>query len=321
MIIGKSAVRAGVILLLVALLPTMAKASGVDQLLALVPPDAVSVGVVRVEDVRRSAAAQSILARMRGRDVDAEAQRLLREAGLDPAKDVDAIVVALSPSPQPDRPRLLVAAGGRFDPARLARLIESRGGMRKSAAGSTYYLAPEERGESPAISFASPTIVLAGTEDAVVAAIGSLQRRTNAFAASPLGRQMYRIPVQASGWMLLDVQRAQKVGPFAQSGRSPFGEQTLAAVKNVSTVMLWVTETGKGIEFGSAAVATDAETRKLVEDVLKGFLAALRMAAQEKQPELVKVVRRFEIATDSDTVSLSGSVPAVWIETFVSRLR
>lgn len=310
--------------LAVLMVPAVTHASTESRLLSLVPPDAISVAMVRVDDMRRSPIAQGVFAKMRAGSTDAEAERLLREAGLDPTRDVDAIVVTMSPSAYPERPRLLVAASGRFDPASLGRIIESRGGIRKSSGGATYFLAPEHESTpagDPAIAFHGRELVLAGTEDAVLAALATVRTGKARFTTSTLGREMHRIPPQASGWMLFDVQRAKSLRTAQGPGASPFGDQSLAAVKNVSIVSAWVAESGDRLDFGSAAVAADAETRALVQDVLKGLLASLRIAAQEKQPELVKVVRRFSIASDGDAVSLNGSVPTAMINDFVARMK
>ena len=54
---------------------------------------------------------------------------------------------------------------------------------------------------------------------------------------------------------------------------------------------------------------------------MKGLLSTLRLAAQEKQPELVKVVRGFRIESDGNAVSLSGSVPSAMISNFVAQMK
>ena len=82
----------------VVMIPAVTHASTEDRLLSLVPPDAISVAMVRVDDMRRSPVAQSVFAKMRSGSPDGEAERLLREAGLDPARDVDALVVTMSSS-------------------------------------------------------------------------------------------------------------------------------------------------------------------------------------------------------------------------------
>jgi hypothetical protein len=55
--------------------------------------------------------------------------------------------------------------------------------------------------------------------------------------------------------------------------------------------------------------------------VLKGALAALRVAAQEKHPEMVRVIRRFKVDSNADAVTLTGSVPATFVNAFVTNLK
>lgn len=313
--------RLGITMIALVLLTSSALASPAERLLSLVPPDAVSVAMVRVDDMRRSPIAQHLFERMRTAHPDADAERLLREAGLRPAEDVDTLLVTLSPSGSPGYPRALVVADGRFDPVRLGKSLESRGAVRRSSFGVTYFLAPENEGPQPAFCFWGRELVVAGTEEAVLAAIGSLLRGEDRFATSTLGYQMFRIPPRASGWVLFDVQRARAMRSLQAPGASPFSSESLAAVKDVSFVSLWVAETGERLEFGSAAVAADPETRTLVEDLLKGMLASLRLAAQQRQPEMVKVVRRFVVRTEADAVSLSGSVPTALARDFIARLK
>jgi hypothetical protein len=309
--------------LLAALPPADAVAAGRDRLLSLVPTDAVSVGMLGVDDMRRSATVQTILRKIGPASLDLEAERLLRQAGLNPAEDVDVVMVAFSPSTSGDRPRVIVAASGRFDPERLARFAEGRGAIRRGGAGSTYFLAPEAEsrpGEQPAVSFPDRGLVLAGTEDAIVSTLAALSRGGHRFLDSPLGRELSRIDRRASGWMLIDVQRASGLRERGMPGATPFGVQAFAAMKNISKVALWAAETSEGVEFGSMALTSDAETRGLVEDFLKGILATWRMAAQERQPELVKVVRRFSVSSNGNAVTLTGSVPAAMINDFAARI-
>jgi hypothetical protein len=306
------------------LLCSDAIASTRDRLLSLVPADAVSVGMLRVDDMRRSPTAQTMFTKMTAGGVNAEAERLLREAGLKPTEDVDLVLVTLSPSSSPDRPRPLVAATGRFDPVRLGNVIASRGGMRRNLLGTTYFLAPENDvrpGEHPAFCFYDRGVVLAGTEDAVTAAIRTLRSGQNRFATTRLGREFDRIDPRASGWMLFDVDRARTIRNVKAPGAGPFGDQAYAALQNISTISLWVAETPAGIEFESAAITADDETRGLVADVLKGLLSSLRIAAQEKQPEMVSVIRRFDVDKTSDAVTLSGTVPAAQVNSFIARLK
>jgi hypothetical protein len=88
-----------------------------------------------------------------------------------------------------------------------------------------------------------------------------------------------------------------------------------SALKSVSTVALWATDTGDALKLGAFGLAHDAETLELLEDTLRGALSAMRLAVQDKSPELVSTLRRFSVLRSDDSVTVSGSVPA---ETFRS---
>jgi hypothetical protein len=294
------------------------------RLLSLVPNDAVSVGLVKVEEMRRSPTAQRIIGQMNRSGHEGDAEQFLREAGLKPSEDLDVLLFAVSASPTPGKPQMLVAAAGRFDPSRLSATLLSRGAVAKNAAGVSYLVPPQSESgpENAAVSFVDRNLVIAGNERAVVAAIGALRGGGTQFGSSPLGREMRRVGSNASGWLLFDVQRSSALNTGARMpGATPFGDQAFAAIRNISIVALWANESREGLEFGSTAITTDDETRDLLADMLRGLLATWRMAAQEKQPEMVRVVRRFKVASGRDAVTLTGSVPAAMIEEFSSRVR
>ena len=45
----------------------------------------------------------------------------------------------------------------------------------------------------------------------------------------------------------------------------------------------------------------------LLEDALRGILAAMRIANQEK-PEVVSAIRKFKVAVDRDAVTIAGTL-------------
>ena len=59
----------------------------------------------------------------------------------------------------------------------------------------------------------------------------------------------------------------------------------------------------------ASGVSPDAETRQLLEDSLRGVIAMWRLAASEKSPEIVAVLRKFKIESDGDTVTVRGTLP------------
>ncbi|MGZ5433953.1 MAG: hypothetical protein ACXWH7_13605, partial [Thermoanaerobaculia bacterium] len=68
-----------------------------DDALNLVPANAVTVGMVKLADMRTSPLSSMLFQHTDKMSSDGEAEKFLLEAGLSPTKDVDVIVVATSP--------------------------------------------------------------------------------------------------------------------------------------------------------------------------------------------------------------------------------
>jgi hypothetical protein len=57
----------------------------------------------------------------------------------------------------------------------------------------------------------------------------------------------------------------------------------------------------------------------LLEDTLRGALSAMRLAVQDKSPELVSTLRRFTVSRNDDSVTVSGTVPAETFRTWAAK--
>ena len=53
----------------------------------------------------------------------------------------------------------------------------------------------------------------------------------------------------------------------------------ISLTQSVSTVAVWARDTGDTLQLGATGLSNDAETLQLLEDALRGALAALRIAA------------------------------------------
>ena len=91
------------------------------------------------------------------------------------------------------------------------------------------------------------------------------------------------------------------------------------AIRAPSFVALEATVKSDGVAFAATGLSADAESRDLLEDALRGVLAMWRLAMQEKSPELVSVIRRFQIDNDSNGVSIRGTLPSGFLESLTQR--
>ena len=288
--------------------------------LGLVPNDAVSVGLVKVADLRTSPLSGALFAQTANVSMDGDAAKFLRDAGLQPSKDVDVVVFSTSPrTTLGSEAEVLVAADGRFNVERLSAALVSRGAVKKSSPNGAYYTLPEsarhEGDRSGAVAFPDSHLALMGTEAAVLEALASrASGGTSFFTASGLGRDLARVDPKATSWVLIDVPRAQRiVGAPKLKSDSVQGMAISGALKSVTTVALWATDGGDAIKLGAFGLTHDTETLELLEDAIRGALSAMRLAVQDKSPELVQTLRRFTVSRNDDSVTVTGSVPA---ETF-----
>jgi len=307
------------VLFALAAIPALAK----DDALSLVPGNAVTVGVVKLSDMRTSPLSGVLFQHTDKFSADGDGAKFIAEAGLDPAHDVDRIVVATTPrTALGNEADILVVAEGRFNPERLANALVARGAVRKDG----YLLAPKhENGDDDngpgAVAFPSSKLVIAGTERAVVAALAAREAGGTGFpGTSAFGPQISRIDSNATAWAVIDVTRAQRLtGSPSVPGNNGANQPLALAIKTLSTVALWATDTGDSLKLGAFGVSSDAETLQLLEDTVRGALSALRLAVKDKSPELVPVLRRFDVSRTDDTIKITGSIPAATIKDLIAK--
>lgn len=299
--------------LLMALVALAVPAFAKDDALSLVPANAVTVGMVKLRDMRTSPLSSILFEHTDKMSTDGEAEKFLTDAGLAPLKDVDVLVVATSPrSNLGSEADVLVIAEGRFNVERLSTAIAARGAVKKGA----YFITPdkgEKDHENGAVAFPSVSLVIAGTERAVVAALEARASGGTTFrGANGLGIDLARVDRNATAWALVDVTRAARLtkGGTIHTGKGQSGEALAAALRTVSTLAVWAKDTGDALELGAFGLSNDAETLELIEDTARGALAAMRLAVKEKSPEMVSVLRRFEVSRKDDSIMIEGSIPA-----------
>ncbi|HUM02286.1 MAG TPA: hypothetical protein VL084_08370 [Thermoanaerobaculia bacterium] len=292
----------------------LAGAKPSDDALALVPADAASAGLVRVLDLRASPLFDRVFHETGRISGDADAARFFAETGLNPKLDVDLVVFAGSPA-RSGSGWVLVAFEGRFDAAKLASAAAARGAERKSTADGDYFLLKDTKHEGAshengAIAFVSNRLIVAGTETAVAQALSRRAAGGGGFAAGAgLGHETSRIDPKASAWALVDMAKVPMAGRRGGGSGDEPAAAIVSAMQSVTLVALSVTADGDSLKLSATGVSGDAETRQNLEDAIRGVLAVWRMAVQEKQPDLVPVLRGFRVTQGDDSVTLAGTLP------------
>ncbi|MCU1246757.1 MAG: hypothetical protein JWN02_2667 [Acidobacteria bacterium] len=288
--------------------------------MSLIPGDAVSVGVVHLAELRQSPLSSTLFQQTDKISTQGDAEKFLTDAGLQPSKDVDLLVVSTSPKTAlGSEADILVAAEGRFNIDRLTKALVERGAVKKGA----YYVLPEknDKGQTAAVAFPDEHLALMGTEGAVSEALATRSQGGGGtfMSASGLGRDAARIDAHASAWAIFDVARVTRLTGVPHVGSSAQGQALSSAIKNVSTVAIWATDAGDSLKLGGFGLTGDAETLGLLEDTLRGALAAMRLAVQDKSPELVSVLRKFTVTRTNDSVAISGSIAGDTLRNFAAK--
>ncbi len=291
-----------------------------EEPLALVPADAATVAVFHWNELRTSPLGAQVFSQLDNMSVDGDAARFLRETGLAPREDIDTIVVAMSPGA--DGPEDgIVFFEGRFDLARIAGALVERGATKRTGPSGEYYRLARERGDRPgAVALANRTLLIAGSEPAVVAALARRESGGTGglMSGQGLGKQLSRVDQDASAWALVDLTRMPARPGHGHEGSDAADEPSRAivgAMKSVTLLALQAKVHGDGLDVSATGLTADAEKRGLLEDSLRGLLAMWRLAVSEKSPELVSVLRGFRIENDSEGVSISGTLPGTLLRT------
>jgi hypothetical protein len=286
--------------------------------LALVPAGAVTVGVVHWNELRASPLAAKVFADVDRMSSDGDAARFLAETGLTPREDVDTVIIAMSPgSGSGGTDSGLVLFEGRFDLDRIARALASRGALRRVSASGTFYRLVKKEGSSEergAVALVNRGLIICGHEEAVVA---SLARKENGgdgglTSGQGIGRHLGRIDRDASAWALVDLSRMPASHRAEGDGGEP-AQALFGAMKSVSLLAVQAVVHGDSVDLSATGLSSDEEKRNLIADSLRGMLAVWRLAVSEKSPELVSVLRRFQIDSDGEGVSIRGTLPGSFL--------
>jgi hypothetical protein len=310
-------------LVALALPPSPAAAAAANDALALVPVDAVAVGVIQLADLRANPLSSRLFSDLDRSTVDGDAARFLEETKLNPKEDVDRVVVAGFPKTSGTGGTGLVMFEGRFEPERIAAALVLRGAKRQATPDGDYFLLPEkegngDRGEPGAVAVPTKNLLIAGPEAAIRKALAARKAGGTGFTSgSGLGKQTDRIGKGAAVWAIVDSahlpEKASKKAP------SDAAAGLMASMQAVTLLVFQATPKGDGMTFSATGFSPVAETRDNLEDALRGILAIWRLASQEKSPEIVPVLRTFKVEKGREGVTVSGTLPAAVLKAMAEK--
>ena len=287
------------------------------DLLRRVPETASAVAAIDSAALRTHPAVHDWLVRQHAlTGTHGDVRGFLDDAGLDPLRDVDVIVVAAVPEGDHTTGAALFA--GRYDTAALGAALVKRGGQAFSLAGApAYRLASGREGGRPVVvALPSADLVVVGDEATVALALAPPHAPAPLVAGEIAAG---RLDVRAPFWMVaaLPAQARGRAGAAAERAHGE-GSETMRDVVFASGTVRRVagqaTLDASTLRFSGTAVADTPENAELLRDTVKGALAAARLHFEDSAPELVDVLRAVDLRLDGPAVTAKGAIPVALLE-------
>jgi hypothetical protein len=230
--------------------------------------------------------------------------------GMNPERDVDQLVISGGAGDGARSGIVLVL--GRFDRARLTRLIETekKGEVTwKTHDGATEYLFREGTTGAGAAAFLDDNTLVIGSAPAVEATIdnrskGGATLRSNTSLVSLLEK----VKPGSTFWMVGDqsllAQMPKTIPAPGAGGSGTTSSVTLPNLKNLIVTGDLDPEVALAL---TGETADEAAARNLA-DVVRGFVALAALQANQK-PELKELTSAISVTTDANRVLVNARIP------------
>jgi hypothetical protein len=248
-------------------------------------------------------------------------RRFVQETGIDPRQDTDQVLLAMRHVDGGAGSGFLIIAQGRFASSRLVDAAAEKGGKTvvlengtriwtsEAPASEAGAPSPEASGKTIALAQPDPGMLLFGEQSEVVRVLDVLSNR---LAPEPkdakLRAQLTGVDRGAPAWAILNSSAlAHKLS--AEIGQNSQDWKPGSAISKVESVTLmgWV---GKDVDFKARVLTQDSETAGLVADMMRGALAAGKLAAKDRDPELLKILQDTQLTQDGKTLELEARIPS-----------
>ncbi|NCO69627.1 MAG: hypothetical protein GW878_03780, partial [Acidobacteria bacterium] len=246
---------------------------------------------------------------------DDDLARFLADAGLDPLRDVDQVVVGVVPG----RPRGqgLAVFAGHFDTAALAAAMQKRGGTVATIGTTVGYAFSSPPRVEILVALVSPTLVIAGDEATVR---GTLAPNADHSQLADRETGAGRVDLGSDFWLVAVVPEEMRRHAAAVANDVSRGANEVRGLVLASGAIQRVTMQaclGTSLFLRGVAVADTGDNAELIRDAVKGALAAMRLEVGASSKELVDVLRDVDVTQRSTEVTVNAEVPVRLIETLL----
>jgi hypothetical protein len=291
-----------------------APGKGISHPLALLPSSAEFVLSLDTFALRKSDLVSEMEKRFDSIPEAAENyRRFVQETGIDPRQDTDRVLMSLRQADAGFDSGFLIVAEGRFGASRLVDTAAEKGGTIVTTEDGTRLWtsrgADGGNGSVHALAQPGPDMILFGHESEVRRALDILARRAAPEVKSAKLKDLIAgVDRRAPAWAILNSSAlASKLSQ--EIGRSGADWDPGSAISKVDSVTLmgWV---GKDVDVKLRVSTKDGETASLLADVVRGALAAGKLAAKDRDAELLKILQQTSILQEGTTLEMEASIPA-----------
>jgi hypothetical protein len=244
-------------------------------------------------------------------------RELEEKTGINPARDVDQIVIAGTSGTGAGSLGLALATG-RFDLYKLGRTLETEGRVEGySHDGSTVYAFKADGNPAMAIAFLDENSLLFGQKVRVEAAVSSRTRGEAPFRKNAtLMALAEKVRPGSTFWMVGD---QSLLAGMPTSLPAPGASADGAAISLPALQSLTVTgDLDPQVSLSVTGEAKDELSAKNLADVVRGFVAIMSLQAQQK-PELQQLASAVTVATQANQVLVSARVPYELLEALLPK--
>jgi hypothetical protein len=254
-------------------------------------------------DVKRFTASP-MFARYTAREgMHPKAMRDLEEkTGLDPARDIDQIVVAGSREGGP-KARPLVLALGRFDLGRIGQTLKKAAkANERTHSGVKLFSFADESGAS-SVALLDEEALVFGPTDRVEEVAASHAR-----GEAPLGENAEMLALvesvkPGSTFWLVGDKTAMAALPSAIPGQGGTAAMNLPPLQSLTLVG----DLDPQLSLALTGITADETAATKLADVVRGFVALLSLQASQK-PELQQLASAFSVTTEANRVRVSARI-------------
>ena len=265
-----------------------------SSLLRLAPADSEALVGINIRQILASDFGKMVMAQATGAG-HPEVKAFSDQAGFDPMRDLDEILIA---APAKQNPNTLFLMRGKFDVAKMAQLAAMGGMKGADYKGVQIMVRSGQKGGFSAVAVMDPTLIVGGDEAAVRAFVD--RRGEGAGLGEAIAAKASEVSKANDIWMVVHA---------APSAFSPQGANPGAAGK----VMESIEQAALGVKFGSEIVIWVQAVTHTPEDAA-GLVSALQFfssmaAGQKGNAQMGAMLQKLKIGSEGNTAKISLTIP------------